>query len=175
MFENFMKSYEKTLELEGGYSDDERDPGGVTFKGVTLTTYSSFLGRQATKEELLRMTEDERMRLYMALFWNKVQATLLPSGVDFIMYDFAVNSGPKRPIMTLQAIVGARQDGIIGIDTVRKTNLFVEKNGAAVLINKFMDEREAFLKSLQSVQYCIKGLLNRTATVRKFALSLVKK
>jgi lysozyme family protein len=47
------------LETEGGYSDIEEDKGGATNKGITLETYSNFLGRPASKEELQNISDKE--------------------------------------------------------------------------------------------------------------------
>jgi lysozyme family protein len=47
------------LETEGGYSDVEEDKGGATNKGITLETYSKYLGRPASKEELKNISDKD--------------------------------------------------------------------------------------------------------------------
>ena len=42
---------------EGSFTDNPVDPGGPTNFGVTLHTYSGFLGRPATTDELKAMTQ----------------------------------------------------------------------------------------------------------------------
>jgi len=107
-----------TLEWEGGWSDDPQDPGGATMQGITLSTYSSFLGRQATKDELRNIPEEDRDLIYLVHYWDPVQAERLPSGVDLVTFDAAVNSGVSRAARWLQLAVGADTDGIVGEETV---------------------------------------------------------
>ena len=45
---NFAEALGLTLRHEGGFVNNPKDPGGATNKGVTLATFSLFLGRQAT-------------------------------------------------------------------------------------------------------------------------------
>ena len=57
--------------------------------------------------------------LYKTEYWDKVRGDDLPSGVDWAAFDWAVNSGSKRPAKAIQRIVGAKQDGAIGPKTLK--------------------------------------------------------
>ena len=96
MRENFPKCLEFTLQFEGGWSDHPRDPGGATMKGVTLATFSQYLGRRATKTELRSITRAQLESIYRLRYWNLVAGDILPAGVDLMLFDIAVNSGPGR-------------------------------------------------------------------------------
>jgi len=39
-------------------------------------------------------------------FWNKIDGDNLPSGLDYALFDFSVNSGPARAARMPQGILG---------------------------------------------------------------------
>ena len=167
---NFFKSLEMVLKHEGGFVDHPEDPGGATNKGITHKTYSDFLGRPLEDEDELKNIPDEHVQLiYKQGYWDKVKGDNLPSGVDFAIFDWAVNSGPSRAAKALQKAVGAIADGAIG----PKTLAAVEAADAAEIIKAVADEREAFYKSLRTFNTFGKGWLRRNKETRDFALEMV--
>jgi lysozyme family protein len=97
MKQNFDKALALTLKYEGGYSDDPYDPGGATREGVTQTTYNVYRRGKGLPRRSVRLMEDEeRDDIYHAKYWEEVDADRLPSGVDALAFDIAVNSGPAR-------------------------------------------------------------------------------
>nr|WP_318013599.1 putative peptidoglycan-binding domain-containing protein [Mesorhizobium sp. B264B1A] len=92
----------------------------------------------------------------------------LPDGVDYAVFDFAVNSGPSRAAKYLQAVVGTAQDGRIGPETLAA----VGSRPAAVVIDNLCDARLAFLKRLSTWGTFGKGWQSRVASVRANALKM---
>ncbi len=167
---NFFKSLEMVLKHEGGFVDHPEDPGGATNKGITHKTYSDFLGRPLEDvDELKNIPEEHVQLIYKQGYWDKVKGDNLPSGVDFAIFDWAVNSGPGRAAKALQKAVGATADGAIG----PKTLAAVEAADAAEIIKAVADEREAFYKSLRTFNTFGKGWLRRNKETRDFALEMV--
>ena len=167
---NFFKSLEMVLKHEGGFVDHPDDPGGATNKGITHKTYSDFLGRPLEDVDELKNIPDEHVQLiYKQGYWDKVKGDNLPSGVDFAIFDWAVNSGPGRAAKALQKAVGATADGAIG----PKTLAAVEAADAAEIIKAVADEREAFYRSLRTFNTFGKGWLRRNKETRDFALEMV--
>jgi len=167
---NFFKSLEMVLKHEGGFVDHPDDPGGATNKGITHKTYSDFLGRPLEDVDELKNIPDEHVQLiYKQGYWDKVKGDDLPSGVDFAIFDWAVNSGPGRAAKALQKAVMATQDGAIG----PKTLAAVEAADAAEIIKAVADEREAFYRSLRTFNTFGKGWLRRNKETRDFALEMV--
>jgi lysozyme family protein len=167
---NFFKSLEMVLKHEGGFVDHPDDPGGATNKGITHKTYSDFLGRPLEDVDELKNIPDEHVQLiYKQGYWDKVKGDNLPSGVDFAIFDWAVNSGPGRAAKALQKAVGATADGAIG----PKTLAAVEAADAAEIIKAVADDREAFYKSLRTFNTFGKGWLRRNKETRDFALEMV--
>lgn len=92
----------------------------------------------------------------------------LPAGIDYAVFDFAVNSGPDRASKYLQAAVGAVQDGRIGPATLGA----VKARPAGVIIDALCDARLAFLRRLPTWPTFGRGWSTRVASVRAEALLL---
>ena len=91
----FPKALAFTLCFEGLWSDDPRDPGGATMRGVTLATFRQFYpGATATQLRNAPMLAFET--IYRKGYWAKINADALPAGVDLLAFDIAVNMGPAR-------------------------------------------------------------------------------
>jgi lysozyme family protein len=168
MRSNYTYCLDRVLQYEGGWSDHPSDPGGATMKGVTLATYSSFLGRPATEAELRAIPDDHLQKIYRRDYWDKVKGDDLPGGVDLAVFDFAVNSGVSRASKYLQREVGTSQDGIIGPQTL---SALAGRSPANVAAN-LCDSRLAFLKGLSTWPTFGKGWSNRVADVRSRSLKL---
>jgi lysozyme family protein len=94
------------LNHEGGYVDHPKDPVGATNLGVTIGTLSGWLGRKATKAEVKALTVKDVAPIYRHNYWDKVRGKDLPAGLDYAVFDFAVNSGPFKAASSLQTILG---------------------------------------------------------------------
>ena len=144
--ENFAESLKLVLKHEGGWSDHPSDPGGATMKGVTLANFRRFVKPDATKADLRRITDAQIAVVYRRHYWDVVLGAELPSGVDYAVFDFAVNSGPSRSIKYLQRIVGVPQDGKIGPVTLKA----VRARKPELLAAQLCDARLAFVKALRT-------------------------
>lgn len=142
MDRNFDKCLKLLLKHEGGWADNPKDPGGATMKGVTLKTFRALVKKDATKDDLRRITDAQLAVIYRREYWDKVLGAELPSGVDHAVFDFAVNSGPRRAIEHLQSAVGARVDGRIGPATLAATRALP----APKVIDAILASREAFMR-----------------------------
>lgn len=104
---NFEACLAVTLKFEGGYSNNPKDPGGATNKGVTQHTFDAF--RQANgrpKADVRHIADDEVSTLYRTLYWLPVGCEGLPAGVDLLAFDIAVNSGQGRAKQWLAECAG---------------------------------------------------------------------
>jgi lysozyme family protein len=168
MQENFIKSLDAVLEHEGGYVDHPVDPGGRTNMGITQAVYEKYLGRDVTEEEMRNLKIDDVRIIYKQNYWDKVKGDDLPSGVDFCVFDWAVNSGVSRASKALQKIVGVVDDGVIGPITIRETC----KCDLDAVILDLTDVREAFYRRLSTFDTFGRGWLNRNDKTREFSLHL---
>lgn len=173
MKENFQYALAEVLKSEGGFVDHPKDPGGATNKGITLPTLSRYLGREATVFDLKTMTESTISGIYREYFWNAVQGNLLPSGLDYVMFDAAVNHGPGRAARMLQKILETRQDGTIGVYTIKRANAYIAQNSVAALIDQYLAERLALYQSLRTFSVFGTGWINRLTHVRSAVNKLI--
>lgn len=168
MDRNFQISLKKVLKHEGGWADHPKDPGGATMKGVTLASFRRYVNPKATKEDLKKITDQQLSTVYRRNYWDAVLGGELPDGLDYAMFDFAVNSGPSRAVKYLQKIVETSQDGRIGPATLRA----IEENNVFDLIERLCDARMEFLKKLGTWPTFGKGWTSRVSAVRKDAKNL---
>lgn len=165
---NFPVCLDTILLYEGGWSDNPKDPGGATMKGVTLETYSNYLGRPATKDELHAISDEELEDIYRSGYWAPIKGDDLPSGVDLMTFNASVNSGPSRGAKLLQEAVGVPQDGAIGPQTLAATNAQDDQ----LTISRYADAHEAYYRSLSTFDDFGKGWLNRLDAIEQQALEM---
>ncbi len=168
MQQNFTTSLQHVLVHEGGYVDHPEEPGGATNKGVTLAVFQRFYGADKDKDDLRALTDAQAEYIYKTDYWDKCQCDELPSGVDYVVFDQAVNSGPGRSAQWLQAAVGATVDGAIGPQTLEATRAQDQAN----VINAMCDARLAFLKQLSTWETFGRGWQARDDGVRAYGLEL---
>ena len=168
MQRNFVNALKHVLVHEGGYVDHPRDPGGATNKGVTLAVFQRFYGQDKTKDDLKGITDAQLEEIYKAGYWDKCRCDDLPNGVDYVVFDQAVNSGPGRSAKWLQRAVGATADGGIGAQTLAAT----QSVAAEQAINRMCDARLAFLKNLSIWDTFGRGWQRRVDGVRAYGLQL---
>lgn len=157
------------LKHEGGWSDHPKDPGGATQKGVTLATYSAWLGKPATKAQLKAIPDAHLHAIYEQNYWKAAHCHELPAGVDLMVFDLAVNSGPGRAVRFLQGAVGATQDGAFGPATRERVSRVHPDN----IIRAVSEKREAFYRGLNTFKTFGKGWLARLKDVTDAAYQMV--
>ena len=166
---NWQKSFELMLQSEGGFVNHPRDPGGMTNLGVTKATWESWVGREVDEAEMRGLTADKVEPLYKERYFDAVRGDELPMGLDYLMFDFAVNAGAGRAIKILQAAVGVTPDGGFGPITMAAVQA-VDPNE---LIERFSQAKEDFYRSLTTFSTFGKGWLNRVADVKVKASAML--
>lgn len=169
---NYAKALPLVLRHEGGFVNHKDDPGGATNKGVTIGTLKR-LGIDVDGDgdsdivDLRNLRQSDVERVYKLFYWDAVKADQLPSGVDYAVFDFGVNSGPARAAKHLQKVVGAAQDGDIG----PKTLALVAKMDPQDVVTALQDSRLRFLRGLKTWGTFGKGWARRVAEVRAVGLA----
>ncbi|MBK3745432.1 glycoside hydrolase family 108 protein [Paraburkholderia aspalathi] len=166
----FPRSMPYVFEEEGGYSDNPADPGGATNLGITINTLSAWEGHRVTASAVKALTAQTANKIYQTEFWNKISADQLPAGVDYAIFDFAINSGPARAARVLQQVVGVHPDGVIGAQTIAAVN----RRSPASIINAVSDIRLSWLKTLTGARIFGTGWAARVERVRTRALALAR-
>jgi len=169
MNSNFDNSLKKLLVHEGGYSNQSQDSGGMTNLGVTAKVWAEWVGHDVNEKIMRNLTPSDVAPLYKRKYWDACRADELVSGLDYAVFDFAVNSGVGRSIKTLQACVGVPIDGGIGPTTLAAVNA----HNSTELIEKICDKRLDFLKSLPTFSTFGKGWERRVNEVKAEALKML--
>jgi lysozyme family protein len=177
MNKNWKQAFEQMLKSEGGFTDDERDKGnklpdgrkGSTMLGVTQFNWEQHVGHQVTHDDMRALTPADVEPLYKKRYWDAVRADELPSGIDYLIFDMGVNSGPWRSIMLLQTAVGTTPDGALGPITMSA----VWAADPVKLIQNFSAEKKTFYRGLDDFKTYGTGWLNRVVDVKVKATSML--
>ena len=162
--------FQMVIKHEGGFVAHPSDPGGITNLGVTKAAWEEYLGKEVTEQDMRDLTVETVKPFYRQNYWDRVRGDDLPPGVDYAVFDFAVNSGVARASRMLQECVGATKDGSIGPKTVEA----VKTHDAAKLAQELCDKRLEFLQGLPHFQTFARGWTRRVLEVSKTAKEMTQ-
>ncbi|WP_282803035.1 glycosyl hydrolase 108 family protein [Bombella apis] len=120
-----------TLQHEGGYSSNRADPGNWTGGrvgsgqlvgtkyGLSAPLVVRDRGLCVTAQQMKLLTESDFRKMAIQYFWKPMECSLLPAGLDALVFDHGFNAGAKTSVRLLQQIVGVDQDGIVGPATLK--------------------------------------------------------
>lgn len=145
---NFDDAFAHIIGVEGGYVNDPQDPGGETKYGISKRSYPN--------EDIPNMTLERSKMLYKRDYWDKIKGDELPSVLASFVFDAAVNQGVDPAIRMLQRALGVAQDGIMGLDTMRKIRDSGKESCAL-----FMAERAMRYMSTRNADKYLRGWLKR--------------
>ena len=194
MADNFSIAHAFTAKWEGGLSDDAADSGGLTKFGVDLAMMQDIASTQAGRDTLDRMgiilpvtrntiknlTETQAASIYRWQAWDALKLDQIPLRPAVVLYDAAVNSGPKQSVKFAQrgynACVAYGQpldtDGIMG----PKTLLAMKQADTDKILMAMLDQREKFFNDLvaakPSQEVFLRGWLNRVTDLRRYVRGL---
>ena len=169
MISNWDKSLALVLKSEGGYVNNPADPGGMTNLGVTKNVWEEWVGHPIDEKIMRELTPERVAPLYKRKYWDACNCDNLPLGIDYLVFDFAVNAGVGRSAKTLQTAIGCVPDGVIGVNTMAAINKAEPKS----LIDKFATAKTNFYQSLKTFPIFGKGWLRRVDETKKNALEML--
>lgn len=114
----FDQAVEKVLAHEGGFVDHPDDPAGATRWGIT----EAVARRVGYRGNMRDLPVDLAKRIYREDYWNAVRADELPAEIRYVVFDAAVNSGPRQSIQWLQQALAVPADGVLGPITMGKAH-----------------------------------------------------
>ena len=169
MKQNFEAALQAVLKHEGGYVNNPKDPGGMTNLGCTKAVWEEHCGHPVDEKAMRALTPADVAPLYKRKYWDKVQGDELPSGIDYLVFDTAINSGPGRAAKLLQACVGVEPDGGIGPKTLAAVRAFDAKQ----LVADYSKRRLSFMMDLPTWATFGRGWLKRVNEVEVVGLTLL--
>lgn len=159
---NWENCLSHTKISEGGYVNDPVDPGGETKYGISKRSYPDV--------DIKNLTWDKAAAIYKRDYWDAVRGDDLPSGVDLVAFDAAVNSGVSRGAKWLQKAVGVTQDGRIGPVTI---DALIGCDCESI-INAACSYRLQFMRGLPTWYRFKNGWTKRVECVRSEATNMSK-
>ena len=160
-----MNSFDRAFDLlignEGGYVNNQKDPGGETNWGITKTVAvaNSYTGDMRT------MPKEAAKGIYKKMYWDKLQCEQLPFVVAFQLFDAGVNHGNAQAVKFLQRALSVTDDGVIGAKTIAA----VSKLEDLQIVMLFNAERIDFYAALKTFSTFGKGWVRRVASNIKLA------
>lgn len=166
----FARALPRVLAHEGGYVNDPHDPGGATNRGITFRVYDAYRTRKGLPTRDVReIRPGEVSEIYRLQYWDVVKGDELPPGLDYVLFDGAVNSGPAQSVKWLQRALGnVVVDGQLGQATLAAV---MAHGRPADLVDAVCDRRLGFLRALKTWPRFGKGWTARVANVRKIGRS----
>lgn len=170
MKHNWKKVADLSIASEGGFTDDPRDrgnwTGGARGKGQLKGTKYGIAANTYGHLDIKNLTRAQAVAIYKKDFWDKISGDRLPSGLDYAVFDYAINSGVAGGVKPLQRILGVGADGIMGGETLQAIEDYPVME---LLIDKYMDSRLRFMKKLSTWSVHGKGWTTRVNKVRRIA------
>lgn len=169
MLSNWPTSLALMLKSEGHFVNHPSDPGGMTNLGVTKKAWEAWVKHPVDEAEMRSLTPEIVAPFYKTKYWDACKCDQLPLGIDYAVFDFAVNAGASRASRTMQTALGTAADGIIGPATI----------GVAVnadpdhFLEKFSAAKEQFYRNLPTFEHFGKGWLRRVAEVKRAADGMI--
>lgn len=172
MRQNYDEAIRLLLISEGGNDDDPQDPGGRTSRGILQSEWNVWRRTHPNlPEDVWEAPQDQVIAIYKQNYWDKLRCDDLPSGVDYAVFDYGVNSGIVRAAKVLQNFVGVEQDGEIGPLTIAATNKIDPKQ----LITSICDQRLTFLQGLGTWGRFGRGWARRVKEVKDTSLQMANR
>ena len=172
--QNFAPALGRALVHEGAYVNHHpKDPGGATMKGMTQRVYDAYRERRRLPLRSVRLIDDAELReIYRRQYWDAVKGDRLPVGIDYVVFDGAINSGPAQAVKWLQRALNdlpatqpkLKVDGAIGEATLAAVEGYPDHDR---LIALMLGRRLAFLQALKTWSTFKGGWQKRVAQVQE--------
>ena len=159
MMKIFDKIIEHVFEIEGGFVDDPKDPGGKTKYGISQKTFPHL--------EIEKLTKEQAADIYRKHYWDPYPffEEIKSPQVVLKLYMAGINMGQKSANICLQRAVRSFKyldaDGIIGPKSLEAINSIPHKE----LIPAFNSECAGRYRMLcaknPSLRKFLRGWINR--------------
>ena len=174
MEQTFQTALKHVLLMEGGFTNDPADHGGATNWGITAATLAHWRGHSVTPADVKAIPREEAIAIYHSNYWNTARCSDLPAGVDLVVFDVSVNSGPSRGIKMLQTAVAATADGLFGPATMAAVRLVTPSDIVTGLANERRKFYAAIVARDPTQKKFINGWNNRVKLTTAAAMKVME-
>lgn len=162
---SFDEAFKHVIVAEGGdkYTNDPFDHGGPTKYGITQSTLASYRGKPVFEADVKNLTEHEAKMIYRAKYWNPLACDKIRSQImAMILFDQGVNKGIVAASKTIQSVVGAKVDGMIGPRTLELINSKLDRDVAFQFVCRAQEEYARIVQKDHTQSRFLVGWLRRT-------------
>lgn len=124
----FERAFDHVIGIEGGYVDDDADPGGETKYGISQRAYPD--------ENIASLTLERAKEIYLRDYWEPLHCERMPWPLSMLVFDCGVNQGLNTAARLLQKTLGVEQDGVIGNKTLQRAALTGDETCAMFLADR---------------------------------------
>lgn len=153
---SFKEVFDRTINHEGNYVNDPKDPGGETKFGISKRSYPKLIIKELTLEDAFN--------IYKRDFWDIISGDKIPGSVAYQLFDFAINSSIETAIRYFQRSLGVADDGHFG----PISNEAVKQTSETDMIMNLCAERLEFMTKLKNWPDNSRGWARRIAQNLKF-------
>lgn len=192
---DFESAYRETIKIERGYSNDPRDRGGETWRGIARNRWPNWEGWMLIDEiktncgtslnllrKALEMDDELEVKVrwfYKENFWDKLHIDSLDIRISLEVYDTAVNQGRCIAVQYLQQALNMlndnqrhygdiETDGIIGPGTLKAYRAYMD-TAARIQGRSSELNIKVLLKALNGMQFeRYKTIVADTPTQERF-------
>ena len=147
------------VSLEGGYVNDVHDPGGETKFGISKRSHPSV--------SIADLTAEQASAIYLAEYWQPYAGRVadIAPRLAVLIFDSAVNQGPKAAVQILQSILSTPTDGVLGPLTLDNLADALEAFGEDDLVARYAAARAVRYATTRNADRFLRGWMNRLMTV----------
>jgi len=180
MTSRFQTCLDRVLIHEGGCCDVKGDKGGRTAYGITQRVYDEYRlsNKLPPDTDVWLITKEEVEAIYHANYWTPCWCHKLPNGLDYLVFDSAVNHGMRRAVKWLQCCLGTEEDGVLGMITLRLVADMANSKRTEAVVERYAEIRRVFYRKLaedETQAKFLKGWLNRIGQARAIAVGECEK
>ena len=164
-WQDFIKRYDE--------HDFFKNPRWKEFWDVTTDGQMAFNPALFKKVHFKQLSTNDVKFFYHAEYWDKVNGDNLPLGLDYYLFDFAVNSGPATAIKHIQRMVGVLADGICGGNTLEAIDAYIDSNTLINTLEDIDEIRREYMLSLNVSKLYMGGWDKRLVNVMRKCKELI--
>ena len=160
-------------EAHWGNGDDPADSGGRTSRGITQREYDAYCRMAGLPHtDVYKAPNQVVDDIYHRSYWMPY-GPVMPPGVDYMLFDDSVLSGPVTAIKTLQRALGVVPDGHIGVLTSEAISKADHKHLVDAIAAARLARYDGIIAARPKDMKFRTGWRNRVEFATKNALTLV--
>jgi lysozyme family protein len=168
---NFDIAFDRVIVKEGGsrFTNHPQDRGGPTRWGVTQQTYTNYLGRPASVDDVRNMPKAHAEDVYRLFYWDPMNLDLVKNfTLAYLLFDQGVNRGTITVARSFQRVLNVDfgkslvEDGRIGPMTIEAADSVDVYDLCNKFIQAAQDAYVSIVRNNNSQLVFLAGWINRS-------------